>query len=400
MQTTLALLAFVLLKLYTSWAYYICIPMFWFSYGLVEAKTKAKIIQKNAKLHAIPLLSALIEFHKAQCFFAIAVEVAAQILAPVGLLGVSNLGQLYTNYEFIRITSVNGSLPVTFTLLFLRRAGIRSWYLFTLSTCAVALSAATYFGIDALEFNLYSDPNGLDLPSTTPPLIESCGGINPSAWCDTGISNNGQFSNPTIGFGSLSTSIIVLSMMFLDQCGFDEIPLVQRVWSRVTGLKGKRRFNAITGLFFLVWVNYFIWIGSTYTYLLSFAQAGAIDKSTWGFGQIVAVTIWVPCVFEYFHLEIRKSIIAMSTINSLITSYSEGIENVFQLRLGQYYKVVKVAIGDPNPTNTSMSVWKALQYIQRATFKRGKPSGYNSIDSLAPAEHPLDNLAQHYSRVS
>ena len=128
MQITVALLAFVLLKLYTSWVYYICLPFLWCSHGFLEAKTKAKMIQGNAKLHAIPLLSALVEFHKSQCFFAIAVEVAAQILAPAGSLGVSNLGQLYTNYKFIRITSINGSLPITFTLLFLRRAGIQSRY--------------------------------------------------------------------------------------------------------------------------------------------------------------------------------------------------------------------------------------------------------------------------------
>ena len=401
MQITLAIAAFVLLKLYTSWVYYICIPFFGYSYGLVKAKTKAEIIQENAKLHAVPLLSALVEFHKAQCFFAIAVEVAAQVLAPAGSLDVSNFGQLYTNYEFIRITSVVGSLPITFTLFLIRRAGIKSWYLFTLSTCAVALSAATYFGIDALEFKLYMDPQGLGLPSTTSPSVHSCGGINPSVWCDTGISSSGKFSNINIGSGSVLTSISVLFMIFIDLCGFDEIPLVQRVCSRFSGSKGNRRFKAITMIVvFFVWLNYSIWLASTYTYLLSFERVGAIDKSTWGFGQIVAVTIWVPCVFEYLRLEIRKSPKTMSTINLITTSYPEGMEKVFQLRLGQYYKVAKVPLGDPIPTITPMSVWSALQYIKKAQFGTGKSSGSTSVDSLVPDDHPLDNLAQHHSQKS
>ncbi len=63
------------------------------------------------KISCIPLLSALVEFQKAQCFLAIAVEVAAQILAPAGSLGVSNLRQLSTKYEFIRTTAIHGFLP-------------------------------------------------------------------------------------------------------------------------------------------------------------------------------------------------------------------------------------------------------------------------------------------------
>ena len=146
-------------------------------------------------------------------------------------------------------------------------------------------------------------------------------------------------------------------MMFLGLCGFDEIPLVQRIWSHVAGPTSRRRVSAFTTVvFFLVWVNYLIWLISTYTFLLSFHQAGVIDESTWGFGQMVAVTIWVPCIFEYLYLEIRKSFVSMTAINFLTERYPGGMENVFQLRLGQYYKVVKMAPGDPAPTNTSLSV--------------------------------------------
>jgi len=164
MQFLLALLAFVLLELYTFWTYYICITIFSCSHGRVKAKIKAKKIQDGLKHHAIPLLSALVEFQKAQCFFAIAVEIAAQILALASSLGVSNLGQLFTNYEFIPITAIHGSIPITFTLLCLRRAGIRSWYLSTLSAYAVALSAATYGSVNKFEGKCTWTPMGLGCP--------------------------------------------------------------------------------------------------------------------------------------------------------------------------------------------------------------------------------------------
>ena len=34
--------------------------------------------------------------------------------------------------------------------------------------------------------------------------------------------------------------------------------------------------------------------------------APLVDIHSWGFGQIVAVTVWAGPLCEYFHLEIRK----------------------------------------------------------------------------------------------
>ncbi len=341
------------------------------------------------------------EFQKAQCFFAIAVEVAAQILAPVGSLGANNLGQLFTTYEFIRITSIHGSLPITFALLCLRRAGIRSWYLFTLSACAVTLSAATYGSVNKFEQKINMDPKAFSLPSTTAPLIETCGGLNPSAWCD----NSQDFALvniSTTGLGSLISSGFVLGLMLLDQYGFADLPFIQNFLNRFAGLSSRRITRVLPEVvFFLIWCNYLIWFVFGCINLVSFMQAGAIDKSTWGFGQIVAVTIWVPCLFEYFHLEIRESASsATKKVNWLTPNHVGGIENVFQLRLGQYYKVVKVAHGDLNPNNTFISGWNALQNLRKFKFKTRNPSGYTSVDSLALAEYPLDNRAQQHPRAS
>lgn len=307
MQFLLALLAFILLELYTSWTYYICITIFWCSHGRVKARSKAKGIQDSVTHHAVPLLSALVEFQKAQCFFAIAVEVAAQILAPAGSLGVNNQGQLFTNYEFIRMTSIHGSLPITFTLLCLRRAGIKSWYLFTLSACAVLLSVATYVSVDKVEKKLYEDPNGFNLPFTTNLRIDSCGGVNPSTWCDNS-QYDGLADISTTGLGSLVSSAFVLGLMLFDQCGFADLPIIQNFLDRFAGLRNWRRSRIFAKvMFILMWCNYLVWFALGCTNLSSFMEVGAIDTSTWGFGQIVAVTIWIPSLFEYFYLEISKS---------------------------------------------------------------------------------------------
>lgn len=73
------------------------------------------------------------------------------------------------------------------------------------------------------------------------------------------------------------------------------------------------------------------------------------------------------------------------------------MEHVFQLRLGQYYKVVKVAPGDFNPHNTFVTVRSALQNIRKFKFKTSHRSGYSSVES--PVEHPLVDLAQQHPRA-
>ena len=47
-------------------------------------------------------------------------------------------------------------------------------------------------------------------------------------------------------------------------------------------------------------------ISSVYVFLGLASFHAQIDVNTWSFGQIVAITVWVPPLCEYFHLEQRK----------------------------------------------------------------------------------------------
>ncbi len=127
---------------------------------------------------------------------------------------------------------------------------------------------------------MYIDPNGSGLPSTTNPRIDSCGGINPSAWFD----NSQNFS-----LGDISTIVVeyfvssafVFGPMLLDQCGVAEVPFVQNFLVRFAGLENWRRSRRFLGvMIFLMWCNYIVWFAFGFIDLLAFMEAGAIDKST------------------------------------------------------------------------------------------------------------------------
>ncbi len=87
----------------------------------------------------------------------------------------------------------------------------------------------------------------------------------------------------------------------------------------------------------------------------------------------------------------------MDEVHKLISKRAKGMEHVFQLRLRQYYKVVKVAPGDFNPNNTFVTVRSALQDIRKFNFKTRHPSGNILVES--PAEYPLMDLAQQHPQA-
>ncbi len=142
------------------------------------------------------LLAALAEFQKAQCFFLIALEIAAQIVIRKGFLDSANLSELVNTYALINDISCSGCLLVAFTLFCLYRAGMESWYLSILTLCALGISTATGF----LTSNFQPSAGAIQRLSQTTSNFASCGYQNPMAFCQE--SNYGGFvgisGNPNI----------------------------------------------------------------------------------------------------------------------------------------------------------------------------------------------------------
>ena len=110
-------------------------------------KERVNGINENAQKHLSRLLSALTDFHKAQCFFTLATTIAALVAIHRGGFEPESLQQIYNTWIFLRVIAVNGFLTISFTLTNLYLVNMLSWYLILLSTLSVATSMAALFSV-------------------------------------------------------------------------------------------------------------------------------------------------------------------------------------------------------------------------------------------------------------
>ena len=276
------------------------------------------------------LKSATVEFHKAQCFFMLAINIATQIVLTTGTLneGTASLQGLYNNYVLIESVALSGVLPVPFMLLTLHSVGIRSWYVLTLSSCTIALSAATLFITGS--FNP-SPADLLRLRNQVSGSFPACGIRDPSNYC---LQTNPLTLNQTdIGPGSIGVPIvafttIILALIFFDYCGVQNIATCKRFigwwvqkFKSVSKSNQPQRspqahqffslgfYNASNYvspfLYFITWSCYLLFWAYYLQSLKLGASVGVVQ--TWTFGQIVAISVWAQPLCEYVKLSVRKS---------------------------------------------------------------------------------------------
>ncbi|KAI9843917.1 MAG: hypothetical protein M1838_002413 [Thelocarpon superellum] len=101
MQAGLVLVAFLALKWWDSGLYYTCLVARLARQGYVEAQRRALRTEARHLQHKERLIVALVEFQKAQCFFMLAVQIAALVVLHDGLLAASNLEQIFIDTKSI-----------------------------------------------------------------------------------------------------------------------------------------------------------------------------------------------------------------------------------------------------------------------------------------------------------
>jgi hypothetical protein len=75
----------------------------------------------------------------------------------------------------------------------------------------------------------------------------------------------------------------------------------QKVSSDAMGAGVEGFFLAVSTLAGYVYFHSIIYIQ-----LLGFRESGIADFRVWGFGQVIAITLWVPSAVEFVYLEFRK----------------------------------------------------------------------------------------------
>lgn len=313
--------------------------------------------------HLARLNSAMVEFHKAQCFFTIAINIAAIKVMIRGGLDPNSLEQIYNNYVFLKLIAISGFLPVTFTLFTLYIINDTFWYLIVLSGASIVFAIATLGALGSFS-PTKSDIKALEDfygKGDSPP----CGGKQPWAYCYTdtyayGITNQGsETAWKMLGFCLVVMCCLVASKLKLRHrsavqralawlrkqaslivSGRKPSNIAERV-SQSTGLRIREptRFSILTGInstaaffknanthihqqeaagpatfyyhalklcVYLSFIGVYLWFFKLYISNLKVFATKKAYNNTWTFGQVVALTLWAPPLCEYVHVEMRK----------------------------------------------------------------------------------------------
>ena len=333
--------------------------------GFRKAKMKARRIQSDMRAKRLPTITAaLTEFQKAQCFFMLAINIAAQVIRAKGGLEPSSLQQIFNTYSLIQTVAISGFLPITLTLFSLHMVDMVSWYLLTLSASTIAVSIATLFTIG--NFHPTQDDLSFLASEASKGTFSSCGNHNPFVYC---------YAPPTLtqgvdvgseilqgGINMLAFCLVIFTLVIVDHSKilkqqrtqriivslleksksylspvklllanryrvFKQHPTTRRLkyfmsgklrWWSVPWTQGKflEEMGPInwpktcTTIFVaMVYMTlsglYFFWLYVFFVYLTYFAKSQSISNS-WGFGQIVAIIVWAPPLCEFIHLEMRE----------------------------------------------------------------------------------------------
>ena len=287
------------------------------------------------------LIAGLVDFHKVQCFFSTTIQITALILFKEAQTNSAHdQDAIRTSYQDFFDTSVlvvlatSGLIPISLSLACISRYGRQSWYLLTLSLVTMVLATATlacsysYAHEYGIPFEVYSsnmvnnylyNDNKYSSQNLTATTCDIKGSVGHTVYPLCGswdLWNNAIsysiFNNPWMWL------IWAHCVMWLPICAVKHYYDGQDCdaksrWWRFHDISAKYAIirRAVKGL-----SAYRIWTALTCTswslcfgcqfYVFSVYFDHSVISTQWSFGQIIAVTVWIPSIVEYIYIEYSK----------------------------------------------------------------------------------------------
>lgn len=330
--------------------------------GRSPAKATAERLSKRltSKKQTDILVTALSHFQKSQLFFSAALQVAClyAVYTPE-ILTARSFVELESGLTLKTLVGVSGVYPVALNLLSIR-SGKKKPDLFTfiLTVCAVALASANWLSAVATVIK----PEMLVQKGYNP---TSCGGWNPQRYCmrpDYTIAKGLNISTAVISWHTPSLVVPWLAVIYvgIDKWIMALVPRLSGTTATVAKLILKvgsfcMQIWLISGVAVLLgFVTYFIW-----AYQI-------LARDEWSLGQIIAVAVWVPFIFEWLHMVFGKSTTAFPPYRlfQLSPSLSDDVHE-----LTHFQDVPKKALNRRPGTRSSRRAKMTLRHCQVQSTK-------------------------------
>lgn len=272
------------------------------------------------------LITALVEFHKAQCYFASTIQITALILfqenqSDISVWLTSNepiFDKDLIDSNVLVLLATNAFVPICVGLACITRYGRHSWYVIVLSTITVLLATAT---MGSAYFYFESDypwnPNVSDESFTTPScsINSTFGSYLPPLCGHSKLGNNFLPSGDTTSnywiWVVWANCIIWLTYCIVEKIlsgkGYTTFRARTAIRFRqnrylVAMRKAFRRYPLWTLVYAVPWslcfaAQIFLFAAFVEHYFISY---------TWTLGQIIAVAVWVPSVVEYIYINFSE----------------------------------------------------------------------------------------------
>lgn len=266
-------------------------------------------------------VTSLVEFHKAQCFFVVAVQIAALTL-------MQNPDQRsQANMTAIPVTAAIGIQAPLFTYVAIAKYGRQSSYLLLLTAAAWILSSASLWDAYVILYIKYD-------VIYQPPSLPSCGNRDISFFCSSlgiytessaassNLDNNlALWFKAWITIWSMSTLVLCSAMAsWIPLMDFPELRPLKKFWARmrirfpITEIKRRKLWKVWRfldpeapkdGWLFLLVTG--LLAGSLCMELYQLAYIWGLNLEgarNWTFGQIVAVLAWAAPLAEFMNITI------------------------------------------------------------------------------------------------
>jgi hypothetical protein len=282
-------------------------------------RTRSTTIPSKPGNHESSWISLLLEFHKAQCYFTSTLMIASFTY------GIYNTDMLVT-FMIIPLAT-NGVLPIVFAhllLLYNKKVG----------SGITLLTLLSYLLSSTVYWTLYAHLIGLETPDDERlayqqfmfklTAIPACGGYSALGACERilgtvpvkNAANKIRVLTPLVWTGS---TIILLGMLGYQLLHWNRkrreaVPSPERAERQE-----ERKDVPVSRTWQIAFWTTTLVMGAGIAIQLSLLAIGRslnmMDPWNWGFGQIVAVTIWIPPLLEYLFGEISERF----TINTLFS---------------------------------------------------------------------------------
>ena len=212
------------------------------------------------------------------------------------------------------ILATCGFLPIVLTLACIARYGRQSWYLITLSTITFILAGGAliiaYFALPStlklLDGSIDGTLSDIGAIISTNILYSLCG----SSSLGRNQVDYGTIHNPWVWIAWLNSTIWLLICIFKKAATFKRLRLHRErfiaVFKNYPGIRTLQKSRAVyrVGTFIFI-VTWSLCFAGQY-YLFSIYFRAHVISPTWSFGQIIAITVWVPSIVEFLYIEYSK----------------------------------------------------------------------------------------------